>query len=200
MDEINYDLLSIDELNIEVKKGNLNALFNISERYLSGKGVEQDIHKALEGFNIVYKESQDIDLKYCASSIMGEFYLNDEQNKNIDLGLKYLEEASEYGLPNALLYLGIYLTGIDDNFDRTEEQLQHGAKLLIELYERSKIESPDVTGGIAYYVAVLYAYGKGVNKDLLKAKEYVEYTLKRYEHKASEELLKYIKEELNKEV
>lgn len=196
MEDIDYDLLSVEELNKEVEKGNLYALFNLALRYQSGDGVEQDINKALDSFNRVYNDTQDYDLKCYVGAIIGEIYLYDEQNRNIDLAVKHLEESAEYGLPNARLYLGLYLTGIDYGFDRTEEQLKRGARLLIDLFEESKTESPDVTGGLSHYVAVLYANGKGVEKNLIKAKECAELAIELTDAEASKELLKYINSEL----
>ena len=196
MEEISYEELGTIELLKEVEKGDLVALNQLGRRYEIGDRIEQDSKKALEAFDKVYKETDDEYLKYLAGSTIGEIYMTDENLKDEKLAEKYLKEASSFGDPFARYQYGRYLLGDDFNSNRTDEQYREAANIFLDLFECFKDEEPKAAGESAYTLSYIYANGKGVEKDLYKAKEYAEYAFNCMKSDDSQQLLNAINEEI----
>lgn len=133
--------------------GNRDAICNLGNVYRNGKRVPKNIHKAIE----LFKKAADLGNTY-AMKKLGYIYIKDKGVKNIEKATEYFKKAADLddieGMNN-LAYMYI-------NYDKDK-------KKAIELFTKAaNLGNIDATINLCY----MYIEGKGVEKNIDKAKEY----------------------------
>lgn len=135
--------------------GNIDAICNLGNVYRYGKRVPKNIHKAIE----LFKKAADLGNTYAMNKLGYIYNNNNEVKKNIEKATEYFKKAADLddieGINN-LAYMYI-------NYDKDK-------KKGIELFTKAaNLGNIDAMINLCY----MYIEGKGVEKNIDKAKEYL---------------------------
>lgn len=140
------------------EKGNRDATFYVGDAYSRGKGVQQNLHRAVEYF-IRAKDRGD----FIALGNLGNIYTTKKQYLDIPLGMKYLKKAASEGDKHAQWNLAnIYLKGeiapknVEKAFSFLQKSGENGVPEAFRL------------------MAQCYQSGRDMEKNEVKALEYHE--------------------------
>lgn len=170
MESVDYTTYSIEELNKEKDKNNLEAIYTLGRRYATGADVEQNVEYALQLLDRVHQSTADPELSDLSGTALAEIYLTDKNYYDFTKALSYIGRPIEHNNTYARFVWGSYCTGVTEDFncERTEEEQIEGFEMLSGLYEETK----DIT--TAGILAMLYCDGIGTKIDLEKAKQFAE--------------------------
>lgn len=131
------------------------AVFLLSQLYLQGKGVPQDLDQAESLLQqAADKGSQAAKFELKHEEVTSDFEMDDSQ-------LQSLQKAAEEGSPKAQYYLGCLLL----EGKGVKQDSKRGVALLKAAAEGGNVQA-------AYHLGQLHAEGKGVSKSLSKAFRY----------------------------
>lgn len=157
------EIITIDELvemmSEKTKEGDAAAAYILSDLYLKGRGVSEDIRKAYE----LMKWSADKGYADAQYNMAGAYLVGDNYNlqQNIEKGISYLKLAAEQRDSYAMRMLGKYhLTG-DYGIQKSNK------KAFYYLSEAAKGDNMNAL----FEVSDLYYFGVGTRKSIKKAIE-----------------------------
>lgn len=151
-----FGIMPIDVAREKAQQGDAEAMYQMGERYAHGDGVKKDEDTAAEWW------SKAAEMGHArAQHNLGIYYFFNK--KEIDNGLKWLDEAAGQNLDLAFYSLGyIYFEGIN-----VEKNIAKGLEYITKAAELGKQEAQ-------FRLSCIYHDGNAVEQDLDKARYWLE--------------------------
>lgn len=140
-------------------KGNGMAQYTLGKLYLQGKGMEQNTAKASQYFLLSAEQGNEY-----AAYQLGRLLIENEENRNIEQGIRWLSFASDKNNPYAQYQLGkLYMKGL---FVPSNEEKA------VQYFEKASAEN----SAASFRLGCIYLWGKGVEQDKKKGREWLEFS------------------------
>ena len=169
---------SLEELELQEKRGCLVAINGLGIIYYGGKGVEQSYTKAKELYTAAASKG---DEKAFYNLALYYFKGRSEEGRNISKAQEYCVKAAEFGFPSAVYLLG-------SSFEIGNNGQKNPTKALSYYKKAARLGEK----GAMVKLASLYIKGMVVKKDLKKAQVLLEKAANKGHLKAREMLSKLV--------
>ena len=157
--------------------GNTDAMLELGTLYLEGRGVPKDRELAKSW----YQKAMDAgNIK--AYRLLGNFYYYDrdrsgrpiknQNEKRLEMGCEVFKKGAELGEPSCLHELGdMYMNGVtvDQDYDKAFDCYKKGLREVDDKYPNHPVRQ-----FLNYRIGQCYHNGYGTEKDLEKARQYLE--------------------------